>query len=534
MSLDLEELYTNPQGWGCTTATPVGRAILRASQSKPLGLLASDVDVLEAFGGVEAVAALPIEAPLEVDIQAGIRTGKSRIASCAAFYASQTVDVSRLAPGEIPRVSVVSLRLDSAQVVLDHLLGTLEARPWLKKLIIEEPTADSVLLRHPSGRAIEIKIEAGARAGATLVSRWSAGCVFDEYARMVGADDAVVNYDDARRAVLGRLLPGAQLWSIGSRWAPMGPAYERAQAHHGKPTREILLVAATGPQMNPVHWTPAKCAALQKSDDLAYRTDVLNEFADPESAFFTQTELKRATRSGPLVMPSEPQALIIAAIDAGTRGNSWPLVIVQMKQDSEGVYRFRVLKAVQWTGTSSMPLSPVEVFGQIKRELAPYGHVNVVGDQHSADALVDIARLTGVRLVIKPITAQNRNELFERLKGLFATGAIEVPNEPVVLRDLASVRRRVTQTGLGYHLPRTPDGRHADYVPALCLAVSTFGTAAQVQAVQAYERRGHALDIEMGRTWAGSEHQRQQARLEDMPDMMRTRAMRIYRQQIGE
>lgn len=534
MSLDLETLYSSLQGWGCTTVTAVGRAILRASQGKPLGELATDMDVIEAFGGAEAVAALPNEAPLEVDIQAGIRTGKSRIASCAAFYASQTVDVRRLAPGEIPRVSVVSLRLDSAQVVLDHLLGTLEARPALRKLIIEEPTADSVLLRHPSGRVIEIKIVAGARAGATLVARWSAGAIFDEYARMLGADDGVANYDDSRRAVLGRLLPGAQLWSIGSRWAPMGPAYERAQAHLGKPTREHLLVAATGPQLNPVHWTPAKCAALQKSDDLAYRTDVLNEFADPESAFFTQTEIKRATRLGALEMPSEPHTYLAAGIDPGTRGNSWPLVVIQMGRDLDGIYRYSVLLACQWTGTSSLPLSPVEIFAAIARKLRPYGNVPVFSDQHSADALLDIAARTGVRLKIKSITSSNRNELFERIKGQLSQGTLELPAEPVLLRDLASVRRRVTQAGLTYHLPKTPDGRHADYVPALALALSAFAGPAALQAAEAFARKTAALDIEIGRTWMGSEYQRQQARLADMPEMMRTRAMRIYRQQTGD
>ena len=104
----------------------------------------------------------------------------------------------------------------------------------------------------------------------------------------------------------------------------------------------------------------------------------------------------------------------------------------------------------------------------------------------------------------------------------------------MLLRDLASVRRRVTQAGLTYHLPKTPDGRHADYVPALALALSAFAGPAALQAAEAFARKTAALDIEIGRTWMGSEYQRQQARLADMPEMMRTRAMRIYRQQIGD
>ena len=93
------------------------------------------------------------------------------------------------------------------------------------------------------------------------------------------------------------------------------------------------------------------------------------------------------------------------------------------------------------------------------------------------------------------------------------------------------MRRRVTQAGLTYVLPKTSDGRHADYVPALMLAVSRFGTAAQVQAANAYDRHTQQIDIALGRTWAANPYQKQQTALADMGEMARARSMRIYRQQ---
>ncbi len=37
--------------------------------------------------------------------------------------------------------------------------------------------------------------------------------------------------------------------------------------------------------------------------------------------------------------------------------------------------------------------------------------------------------------------------------------------------DLLSLRKRVTQSGISIELPRTADGRHADYAPSIALAV---------------------------------------------------------------
>src|SRR5678815_525909 len=126
----------------------------------------------------------------------GIRTGKSLLAACAAFHMAVTCDVSSLRPGEIPRVSVVSLKKDLADVIVNHLVGSVKASALLRPFLMGEPTGDGLMIRHPSGTPVEICVVAGSRAGASLVARWSAGCIFDEFPRMTGEDDAVINWDD--------------------------------------------------------------------------------------------------------------------------------------------------------------------------------------------------------------------------------------------------------------------------------------------------------------------------------------------------
>ncbi len=150
MTLTLEDLYTSTTAGFGVAATPTQRAVLRVIEGRALHDLAHDPDVIDAFGGAEAVVNLPTTAPREFDLLSAIRTGKSQIAACRALHASQTVDVSHLASGEVPRVSVLSLDVDKSRVVLDHLVGTIESRPLLRRLLVEAPTADSVLLRQPT------------------------------------------------------------------------------------------------------------------------------------------------------------------------------------------------------------------------------------------------------------------------------------------------------------------------------------------------------------------------------------------------
>ena len=493
-ALSLEDLYASPSGFA-VPASPTQRAICRAIEGRPLAELADHPAVVETFGGVDAIAALPSVAPVEFDLLSGIRTGKSQLAACRAIHASQTVDVSHLSPGEVARVSVISLDLDKSRVVLDHLVGTMQARPALRRLLVDDPRGDSVLVRSPSGRPIEIACVAGARAGGSVVARWSAGVIFDEYPRMFGsADGALVNFDDTRRAVLGRLLAGASILSIGSPWAPLGPAFERFSERFGKPSPAHVVVRARADAMNPAWWTPERIERLRVSDDTAYATDVRAEFADPSETYITSHEVKRATREGPMVLPPTTKARkYICGVDPGTRGNAFSMCLLRAATDSDGIVRYEVVMVREWRGTSLAPLSPWDTFKQIGELIAPYGNPLVVADQHSADAHVDICVRLGIRLQIMPITAQNRGPLFEALKGAFASGVIGIPPDRTLATDLASVRRRLTATGISYDLPRTGDGRHADSVPALLLALAAMGDNSQAREAARQARESERL-----------------------------------------
>lgn len=465
----LERLLTQPIAFGLTTASPLQIAICRIADGLPLGDLATHPDVMRALGDVSL---LPSTRPLELIILSGIRAGKSLLAAALGVRAALTCDLSMLRAGETARVSIVSLTVDLASVVFGHLAGTVQEKPQLRALMVGEPVGDTVCLRHPTGRVVEVKVVAGARAGASLVARWSAGVIFDEAPRMNGEEDGIVNFDDARRAVLGRLLPGAQLVAIGSPWAPRGPIYKAVHEFWGKPSPQMVIVRAPSTAMWPQWWTPARVEALRVQDEQAYRTDILCEFADRESSLFSSAEVERATRALQLVISREPGHEYVAAMDPGTRGNAWTLIVATRKRRLDGQAYTCVVLAKQYQGSRSDPLNPEFVLSDVARILKGYSLDIVWTDQLAADFIRAIADRHALGVAVETVTAPRKVEMFESLRMRISDGSLEIPDEPILRADLLSIRKRVTLNGIAIELPRTADGRHADYAPALALCAS--------------------------------------------------------------
>jgi hypothetical protein len=435
-----------------------------------MGELWNAPEVQAAFGGVEPAA----EIPDWLCILAGIRCGKSLFAAAKAVQISQNVDLSHpwISAGDEIRIPIVSVDKDKARAVYSHLIGNIQARPAMRQLLIGEPNAESFFLRHPSGRPIEVAIAPLAKSGAALVARWLPCVIFDEAPLMAGVQDGKKNLDEALGAIAGRVLPGGQVLLIGSPWAPFGPVYQLVQDHWGKPTRGVVVARAPGPAMNPVYWTPARCDALRRTNPSHYRTNVEAQFADLEESLFASVEVEAAQRKE-LTRPWVRGHHYVAAMDPATRGNAWTLLIVECTGEGGPTGydpTYAVSLAVQWQGSKVQPLKPDQVMSEIAGHLRAYHLDSVVSDQHSVDAIRSIASRHDVRVVERAIRAENRLEMIERARMILSEGRLEVPPDRQFVSDLLSAKKRVTSNGVTLILPRSGDGRHADYVPPLGLA----------------------------------------------------------------
>lgn len=463
----LEWKLTDPLAFGLTKATPLQRAICRAADGVPLGGLATHPDVINAIGDCSDL--VTGVRPKEMCVVSAIRCGKSLITACAAFHMALTCDVSGLRAGEIPRIPVVSLQKDLGEVIMGHLVGSITSSPLLRTFLIGEPKADGIVLRHPSGTPIEIQVAAGSRAGAALVARWLAGAIFDEFPRMVGGSDAVVNWDDQRNAIAGRIRRNCQIWHIGSPNAPYGPAYDLVTTHQRKPTADLVVVKAPGPAMNPSHWTPEEMVDFKRRNPDAYRTDALAEFASAEEAMFSAASIDACMRKAPLEIRRDEGHTYFAAMDPATRGNGWTLAIAT--KDWRG--RVVVVCARQWIGSRDEPLDPAEVMRQVAETVVPYGITSIMSDQVMGDALQAIARSVGLHLVQTQYAERERAKKYLTIRTNLDRKMIELPPLKQMRTDLLHVQKRPLQTGgVGVRLPMTSDGRHCDWAPTLMLVLS--------------------------------------------------------------
>ena len=512
-----ERLMMAEECFGLTTATPLQRALFRVSGGEELGKLWDNPVVRAAFGHVMPP---PGVIPKVMCLTAGIWSGKSKWAAGRVLFASQTVDLSKTVAGDEIRIPIVSTEKDTAGAVFTHLVENLQQKPALRPLMLGNPTKDAVWLKHPTGRAIEVKVTALSRYASTMVGRRLAEVVYDEAPRMVGEADGVKNLTEAIRAVRGRILPGGMITLPGSPWAPYGPVYDLVQEHFGKPSEDVCVVRGAGPDMNPIIWTPEKVAYVQRTDPRAYRTDVLGEFADSEDAMFASLEVEAAMRKSPRVLPPKPRHYYSAAMDPATRGNAWTLMVLECSGDDDaGRPRYSVAMATQWKGSKSKPLKATAVLAEAADMLRPYGVDTIVTDQHQVDTLSEIADGLGLMLVEHAFNRENRFEMAERARIMISERRLELPPDPQVRRDLVATVRKVTQNGVTLHLPNTGDGRHADYVPTLCLVLEhappgpdeqVIGEEADAERAEAAYRARAAKDPFLSAALKRSEDKRKQ------------------------
>ncbi len=461
--------YLLTEVFGISTATPVQRATARILDGLPLGDLAADTDVQEFVGGPEVIEAIAGGKFFqEVVLLAAIRGAKTFIACAAAIRMTQTVDVTGLRPGEVPRVPIVSISLNRAKTAFTYLRAAFVDGP-LRSLLVGQPTANSLTVRGPNDWPVEIACVAGARAGGDLVGSWLAGVIFDEAPRMAGKDDGVVNLDDARSAILGRLLPGAQSLYVGSPWAPFGTVYNLVEEFAGKPSKSLIVLRGTGPMLNPFWWTAERCEELRVTDPVAYQTDVLGLFANPESGLLDPMTVSAATRDGPEELPPDKFGLYGAGVDPSegtTNGNGWTLVIVERVATDDDTTKFRVAYTNDFRGAR-----PSEIWADVAKACKRYNISEVASDQYAASANADLAEAAGLQLKVETATGPKNLEAYTDLATMMRQGLIELSPNPTLRADLLNVRKKVTQQTQSIYLPKTADGRHCDFAPALVKAL---------------------------------------------------------------
>lgn len=457
--MNLEGLLTSKKAFNLTTATPLQRAICRVAEGKGTGLPAAAVQ--EYFGAEPPLGLVP---SLMV-LVCGVRSGKSLIAGCAAFFSALTADLSHIPLHERARVVIVAPTIANAQMTFRLLTGAINSAPALKAVVVSGlDNKEEITVRRADGRFVDIVIVAAHRGGVTLRGTWLAGYVLEETA-FFGAEATgyVVSGEELLRAAATRLVPGGQGWIISSPMGPSGLLYDLWKTHFGQPG-EVVIVHAPTLAMNSITVNKTMIAEIRKRDPDAAAREYDALWSDADTVLVPAMHIDDAQRPADAfhVEPIEGQSYV-AAMDPATRGNAWTLVIATRHLEKP---HQSVVYNKQWIGSKVAPLNPDDVLKQCKDILERYRVDRAATDQWSADANRAIAKRHGLYLYDISASQVENVEIFTSMATKFADGEVEVPPDPYIRNDLLGIRKKVSSR-ISIVLNKTPDGRHCDYAPAI-------------------------------------------------------------------
>jgi hypothetical protein len=522
--LTLERAFTSHAG--LAHPSPLQCAICRAAEGRPLGGVL-DPNSLREYFGVSTETALAI-APKIVVAACGVRSAKTTLGCADCIVTTFESDLSALREGERARAVIVGPHAKATDHTFNILLSMFDAHPALRKTIIDRRESERVLVvkRPKDGRIVEIMAVAPNASGVTLRGAWLTFFMLEETASFYSEIGGYkVHAEELLRAAEPRLVPGGRGWIIGSPRGPEGLLYDLYRSHFGKPGR-VLVVHAPTAAMNP-RFDVREIEALRERDPDSAAREFDAAWIDAESTYFTQTEIDACTRHEPLEISPEPRWAYAAVSDPATRSNGCPFLIVGAQRQHDGTLRLKVVWAREWRGSQQKPLSMSMVLAELMPVLRRYGITTIYGDQHSSDVLADLAAHYGFRWVriyvsgnasrtTAPSGVRNRSAMFEELKAMLTTRAIELPPIKLLRQDLLGVKRRVTPTGLAYDYTHTPDGRHGDFAAALLMAVTIWpgrderleieAKRAHVATVMAQFNNAGALVANEPGAWARERH----------------------------
>lgn len=408
-----------------------------------------------------------------VAVQAGGRGGKtSRLLAPKAVHAAWTVPLPTLEPEEHAVSLIVSSDLVFARQALSFCVGHIRKSPVLRSALVGEPGADSLTLRRPDGKLVDIRVRAagakgkGGRAFTLVFAGLDEACFFFD-------DSGVVNDREIYRACSPRIVPGGQLWMVSTPWVEGVGVLEEELAANWSNHTETLAVRGVGTKaLNPT-WDPTgeiEAKERRNDPDNAAREIDAVPLTAGSSQFFSREAVEACFRDDlPQITPPRPGAQCGAGGDAGFTKNSSALAIVERIDGAKGTApRFRLVRLEERKPLPGMPLQPEAVTAEFASIFVPYGTRELVVDSHEIAKVRSALTAKGCSAVNAPTPT----EAFVAARGILHEGRFEAPANARLRAQLrAVVAKPMPGGGVQIKSPRSADGSHGDLVSALVLAL---------------------------------------------------------------
>jgi hypothetical protein len=434
VAVHIDEALADPQLLGAALGPiepwSTWLAALKAAFARPL----NRAERL-AFDAIAGSRKPPAQKVRELWAVIGRRGGKSRMAAAVAVAIATCIDHrSKLSPGELGYVLVLSATIGQARAVFRYCLAFIEASPILRQLLDGEPTADEIRLKGG------IVIAVHTNSFRTVRGRTLLASIFDECA--FWRDESGANPDrEVLRAVRPALMTTkGMLIAITSAYRRAGLVFTRHRDHFGVDSDDVLVVVGATTQFNPTI-DAAEIEREVADDPEGSRAEWLSEFRTDLSALLDDALIEAAIDHGrPLEIPPREGIEYVAFADASAGKHDAFCLGIGHREDVGDAARF-VADVVRGRTPPFDPRSVAQEFAGLAKS---YGAVRIVGDAFAGEWVATAFRDAGV--------AYDRCEVAKSqlyLEGLpsFTRGVVSIPDMPVLARELRLLERRTHRSG---------------------------------------------------------------------------------------
>jgi hypothetical protein len=394
----------------------------------------------------------------EVTVIAGARSGKdSRILCPAMAYESVFGGhEAHLAKGEQAMIPLVAQDQRGTRVAYGYLRDYLTGSPLLSQML-EEPPLMSEL--HLTNRITVLSFPCTLRSMRAFSIPAAA---LDELAfyRLEGqADSDAEIQTSTRRGMLA--FPAPRLVKASTPYMKGGVVFEDFRRAWGQDDPDLLVWRAPTALMNP-SVTVARLERERRLDPVRFPREYEAEFTDDVASFVSRDTVERCVIPGRHGLPPVAGVAYVAFVDpSGGARDSMTLCIAHSETRSA-----RRIVVVDVLRERPAPFSPEGVVAEFATLCRAYRCAVVTGDRYGGLWPEEQFRKHGVRY---EVSDRVKSDLFCDLLPELMAEAVELPDLPVLVTQLAALERRASRGGR--ESVEKPIGRHDDAANAVAGAV---------------------------------------------------------------
>jgi len=259
--------------------------------------------------------------------------------------------------------------------------------------------------------------------------------VIDELAFFTTSEGRPVDREMLRAVRPTLATTGGRLLVLSSPYGQTGALWDLHRQHYGRDDSGTLVWQATAPEMHPL--LPSDYLARMREDDPeAYRSEVLGEFRAGVSSLFDPDALDSVVVPDRRELPASRELRYAAFVDpSGGRSDAFAVAIGHRERECSVVDALRAWRP---------PFNPSGVVEECAALLANYRVRAVTGDRYAGEWPREAFRDRGVWY---EIAQKDRSALYLDLLPAVNARAVELPDQPELLRELRGLERRRGPSG---------------------------------------------------------------------------------------